>query len=184
MRRESRSLPRWCRCCFITAAAKPVVCRARDLVPMAGGATHAAAVATWVLVRARVDVLVGVAALRRRVARRFRMRSRLVNSVGMVVGLSVGVASLCILGTGGCCASMERVIRWLSMLLLVGPVVGLLVVGPSVAVACTLGTVACTLGTRCVLGVLYDGASSARRSGCACTWACVASMMRWRSWAA
>ncbi len=70
-----------------------LVCRARDLVPMARGATCAAAVATWVLICARVDVLAGVAALRRRVARRFRMRTRLVNLVGMVVGLSVGVTS-------------------------------------------------------------------------------------------
>ncbi len=36
---------------------------------MEGGATRAAAVATWALVRARGDVLVGVAALRSHAAR-------------------------------------------------------------------------------------------------------------------
>ncbi len=49
----------------MTAAAKPgrreggvtMDCRARDLVLMAGGATRAAAVATWALVRARGNVL-------------------------------------------------------------------------------------------------------------------------------
>jgi len=55
----------------MTAAAKPgrregggtMDCRARDLVLMAGGATRAAAVATWALVRAQGDVRLGVAAL-------------------------------------------------------------------------------------------------------------------------
>ena len=46
-------------------------CRARDLVPMEGGATRAAAVATWALVHTRGDVLVGVAALRSRATLRF-----------------------------------------------------------------------------------------------------------------
>ena len=97
----------------MTAAAKPgrregggaLACRARDLVLMDGGATRAAAVATWALVRARGDVLVGVAALRSRDACRFLMRSRLAESVGMLVGVTL----LCTLGTDGC-ASMERVI--------------------------------------------------------------------------
>jgi len=62
-----------------------------DLVHMEGGATHAAAVATWALVCARGDVLGGVAALRSRAARRFLMRSRLAELVGM----SVGVTLLC-----------------------------------------------------------------------------------------
>ena len=75
------------------------------LVLMEGGATQAAAVATWDLVCAQGDVLVGVAALRSRAARRFLMRSRLAELVGM----SVGVTLLCTLGTAGC-ASMERVI--------------------------------------------------------------------------
>lgn len=97
----------------MTAAAKPgrregggtMDCRARDLVLMAGGATRAAAVATWALVRARGDVLLGVAALRSRATLRFRMRSRLADSVGMFIG----VTSLRTLGTDGC-AIMERVI--------------------------------------------------------------------------
>ena len=111
----------------MTAAAKPgrregggtMDCRARDLVLMAGGATRAAAVATWALVRARGDVLLGVAALRSRATLRFRMRSRLADSVGMFVG----VTGLCTLGTDGC-AIMERVILLLSLLLVAGTVGG------------------------------------------------------------
>ena len=97
----------------MTAAAKPsrregggaLACRACDLVLMDGGATRAASIATWALVRAGGDVLVGVAALRSRDACRFLMRSRLAESVGMLVGVTL----LCTLGTDGC-ASMERVI--------------------------------------------------------------------------
>ncbi len=40
-----------------------------------GGATQAAAIATWALVRAQGDVLFGVAALRSRAARHFLMHS-------------------------------------------------------------------------------------------------------------
>ncbi len=55
----------------MTAAAKPgrhegggaLDCRTCDLVLMEEGATRAAAVATWALVRARGDVLFSVAAL-------------------------------------------------------------------------------------------------------------------------
>ncbi len=108
----------------MTAAAKPGRregvgtwdCCTRDLVLMEGGATRAAAVATWALVRARWDVLVGVAALRIRMTRHFRMRSRLAASVGMFVGVVTG---FCTLGTDGC-ASMERVILLLSILLVEG----------------------------------------------------------------
>jgi hypothetical protein len=97
----------------MTAAAKPgrnegggaLDCRTPNLVLMAGGATRAAAVATWALVRARGDVLVGVAALRSFAARCFLMRSRLAELVGMMVGVTL----LCTLGTDGC-KSMERVI--------------------------------------------------------------------------
>ena len=166
----------------MTAAAKPgrregggtMDCRARDLVLMDGGATRAAAVATWALVRARGDVLLGVAALRSRSTLRFRMRSRLADSVGMFVG----VTGLCTLGTDGC-ASVERVILPLSsLLLIVGTFGG----------TCTLGTRdmlgVCTLGTLCMCCVVEDVATSARQLGCACTWAFVASMIRWRSWAA
>ena len=63
----------------MTAAVKPgrhegggtLDCRTCDLVLMEGGATRAAAVATWALVRARGDVLFGVAALRSLTTRRF-----------------------------------------------------------------------------------------------------------------
>ena len=111
----------------MTAATKPgrcegggtMDCRARDLVLMDGGATRAAAVATWALVRARGDVLLGVAALRSRTTLRFRMRSHLADSVGMFVG----VTGLCTLGTDGC-AIMERVILLLSLLLVAGTVGG------------------------------------------------------------
>ena len=128
----------------MTAAAKPgrregggtMDCRARDLVLMAGGATRAAAVATWALVRARGDVLLGVAALRSRATLRFRMRSRLADSVGMFVGGT----GFCTLGTDGC-AIMERVILLVLLLLLVAGTVG--------------GT--CTLGTRDMLGVCTLG---------------------------
>ena len=135
--------------------------------------TCAAAVTTWALVPAQGDVLVGVAALRSHTTHRFRMRSRLAELVGMFVG----VTSLCTLGTAGC-ASIERVIILLSIVLVAGTFGG----------TCTLGTRdmlgVCTLGTRCILWVVEDVATSARQLGCACTWAFVASMIRWRSWAA
>jgi len=138
------------------------------------GATRAAAVATWALVRARGDVLGGVAALRSRDAHRFRMCSRLAELVGML--LVVG-ALLCTLGTDGC-ASMERVILLVSSVWVAGTLGGNF----------TLGTHGlsgvCTLRTRCMLGVVESVATSSKRSGCACTWAFVASMMRWRSCAA
>ncbi len=112
-------------------------------------------------------------ALRSRATRRFRMRSCLADSAGMFVG----VTGLCTLGADGC-ASMERVILLLSLLLVAGTFVG----------TCTLGTRdmlgVCTLGTRCMFWLVEDVATSARQSGCACTWAFVASMIRWRSWAA
>ena len=145
----------------------------RDLVCPEGGATRAAAVATWALVCARGDVLVGVAALRSRADRRFLMRSCLADLVGMLVGVTV----LCTLEPAGC-ASMERVILLLSSVLVAGTFGG----------TCTPGTRdmlgVCTLGTRCMLGVVEVVAVSARRSGCACTWAFLASMIRWRLWAA
>ncbi len=100
-----------------------------------GGATRAAAVATWALVCAWGDVLVDVPALRSRAARRFLLRSRLAESVGMMVGVML----LCTLGTDGC-VSMERVVLLLSL----------------VWVAGTLGS-ACTLGTCGMLGVCTLG---------------------------
>ena len=140
---------------------------------MEGGATRAATLATWVLVRARGDVLVGVAALRSRAACRFLMRSRLAELVGMLVGVTL----MCTLGTDGC-VSMERVILLLSSEWVPGTLGGV----------CTLGTRGmlgvCTLGTRCMLGVAEGVATSLKRSGLACTWAFVASMIHWRSSAA
>jgi hypothetical protein len=134
---------------------------------MEGGATQAAAVATWDLVCAQGDVLVGVAALRSRAARRFLMRSHLAKLFGMLVGITV----LCTLGTVGC-ASMEHLILLLSSVWIVGTLGGV----------CMLGV--CTLGTCCMLGVAEGVATSLNRSGLACTWAFVAFMIRWRSCAA
>ncbi len=148
-------------------------CRARDLVLMDGGATRAASVATCALVRMQGDVLVGVAALHCRAARRFLMRSRLAESVGMMVGVTL----LRTLGTDGC-ASMERVILLLSSVW----------VADTLGSACTLGTRVmlgiCTLITCCMLGVAEGVARSLKPLGCACTWAFVASMIHWRSCAA
>ncbi len=140
---------------------------------MEGGATQAAAIATWALVRTRGDVLVGVAALCSRAARRFLMHSCLAESVGMLVGITL----LSTLGTDGC-MSMERVILLLSSVWVGGTLGGI----------CTLGTCGmlgvCTLGTCCMLGVAEGVATSSKRLGRACIWACVASMIRWRSCAA
>ena len=55
-------------------------------------------------------MLVGVVALRSRTTRRFRMRSRLADSVIVLVGVML----LSTLGTDGC-ASMEHVIHLLSL---------------------------------------------------------------------
>jgi hypothetical protein len=162
----------------MTAATKPgrredggaLDCRARDLVLMEGGATWAAAVATWALVRTQGDVLVGVVALRSHAPPRFLMHSRLAESVGMLVGVTL----LSTLGTDGR-ASMECVILLLSSVWVAGTLGGI----------CTLGTCGmlgvCTLGTHCMLGVAEGVATSSKRLGRACTWACVASMIRWRS---
>jgi hypothetical protein len=132
------------------------------IVVLVIGATCAAAVATWALVGAQGDVLLfGVAALLSRTTRRFQKP----------VGMFVGVTSLCTLGTDGC-TSMEHVIFLLSIVLVACTFGG----------TCTPGTRdmlgVCTLGTRCILWVVEDVATSARRSGCACTWAFVASMIQ------
>jgi hypothetical protein len=165
----------------MTAAAKPgqcegggaLDCRACDLVLMEGGANWAAAIATWALVCTQGDVLVGVAALRSRTAYRFLMRFHLAESVGMLVGVTL----LSTLGTDGR-ASMERVILLLTSVWDAGTLGGV----------CTLGTCGmlgvCTLETYCMLGVAEGVATFSKWSGCACTWACVASMIRWRSCAA
>ena len=80
-----------------------------------GGATRAAAVATWALVRAQGDVIGGVAALRSRDARRSLMHSLLAELVGMLVVVTL----LCTLGTD-VCASMERVILLVSSVWVAG----------------------------------------------------------------
>ena len=76
---------------------------------MEGGATCAAAVATWALVCMQGDVLVGKVALRSRVARRFRIRSRLAELVVLLVGITL----LSTLRNDGC-MSMKRVILLVS----------------------------------------------------------------------
>jgi hypothetical protein len=140
---------------------------------MEGGAPRGAAVATWALVHTQGDVLVGVAALRSRSSRRFLMHSHLAESVSMLVGVTL----LSTLGTDGR-TSMERMILLLSSVWVAGTLGGV----------CTLKTRGMvsvyTLRTCCMLGVVEGVATSSKRSGCACTWACVASMIRWRSFAA
>ena len=116
---------------------------------MEGGATRAASVATWALVCTQGDVLIGVAAFRSRTARCFLRRSRLVELVGMLVGLLDGAPLLGTLETG-VCVSMERVILLLSSIWGVG----------------TLGG-GCPLGTCCVWGLAEGVALSSKRSGCA-----------------
>ncbi len=127
-----------------------------DLVLLEGGATRAAAVATWALVCVQGDVVICVVALLSHDTRRFLMRSLLADLVGMLVGVTV----LCTLGTDGC-TSMERVTLLLSSVLVAGTFGG----------TCALGTGdmlgVCTLGTRCVLGVVEDVVMCARQSGCA-----------------
>jgi hypothetical protein len=159
----------------MTVAAKPgqregggaLNCLAIDLVLMKRGATRAAAVATWALVRVQGDVLVGKVALRSRVARRFQMRSHLAESVVLLVDVTL----LSTLGNDGC-ASMGRVILLLSSVWVAGTLGGVCTLGT----CCILGV--CTLGTLCVLGVLDGVATSSKRLGRASTWAFVASMIR------
>jgi hypothetical protein len=103
---------------------------------MEGGATWAASVATWALVWTQGDVQIGVAAFRSRMACRFLRRSRLIELVGLLVGLLVGAPLLGTLITG-VCVSMECVILLLSSIWGVG----------------TLGG-GCTLRTRYVWGLV------------------------------
>ena len=140
---------------------------------MEGGATRAAAVATWAQVCAQEYVLVGVAALCSRAARHFLMRSHLAELVGMLVGVML----LCTLGTDGC-ANMERVILLLSSVCVEGTLGGVC----TLRTCCMLGV--CTLGTCCMLGVAKGVATSSKRLGCACMWAFVAFMIPWKPCAA
>jgi hypothetical protein len=122
-------------------------CCARDLVLMEGGATQAASVATWALVCMQGDVLIDVAAFCSRTARCFLRHYRLVESVGMLVGLLVGALLLGTLGTG-VCMSMERVILLLTLIWGVGTLRG-----------------GCILGTHCVWGLAEGVALSLKHSG-------------------
>jgi hypothetical protein len=114
---------------------------------MEGGVTQAAAIATWALVCMQGNVLIGVAALRSRMACCFLRHSRLVESVGMLVGLLVGTPLLGTFGTG-VCVSMEQVILLLSLIWGVG----------------TLGG-GCPLGTRCMWGLAEGVVLSSKRLG-------------------
>jgi hypothetical protein len=114
---------------------------------MEGGATWAASVDTWALVCTQGDVLIGVAAFCSHTACRFLRHSRLVELVGMLVGLLVGALLLSTLGTG-VCMSMEHVILLLTLIWGVG----------------TLGG-GCNLGTRCVWGLAEGVALSSKQSG-------------------
>jgi hypothetical protein len=139
----------------MTAAMKPgrcegggsLDCCACDLVLMEGGATWAASVATWALVCMQGDVLIGVAAFCSCMAHRFLRHSRLVELVGILVGLLVGAPLLGTLRTG-VSMSMERVILLLTLIWCVGTLRG-----------------GCTLGTRCVWGLVEGVALSLKRSG-------------------
>ncbi len=133
-------------------------------MPNAGGATHAAAIATWACVRKHGDVLIVWSAHRSRAACRFQMRSRLIESVGGVVGLLVGAL---LMGTlrNGIVMFIERII------LLLASVWGMGILA-----------VVCTRGTRCTGGVSVSVCSNC--SGCAFICTCVASTIHWRSFMA
>jgi len=79
---------------------------------MEGGATWAAAVATWALVRIGGEVLIGVAVLHSRTACCFLFRSCLVESVGMLGGAPL---LLGILGTGVCVSIECKILLLLSI---------------------------------------------------------------------
>ena len=106
-------------------------------------------------------------------ARRFQMRSCLMESVGGAVGLMVGCGAVGLLvhallmGTlgNGVIMFIERVI------LLLASVWGMGILA-----------VVCTLGTHCTGGVSV--AMCSNRSGCAFICACVASTICWRSFVA
>ena len=102
------------------------------------------------------DMLSGVAASCSRTACHYLRCTRLVTSVGPLIDFLMLLGTLGI----GVCVSKERVILLLSSLWDVGMLVGV-----------------CTLGTCCMLGVVGGVVVSLKRSGCACMWACVASMI-------
>ncbi len=65
-------------------------CHACKRVINAGGATRAAAIATWACIRMHGDMLIVGSALHSCAARRFRARSHLMELVGGAVGFLVG----------------------------------------------------------------------------------------------
>ncbi len=139
----------------------------------AGGATHAAAIATWACVQMHGDVLIVGSARRSPAARHFRTRSRLMESVGGAVGLLVGggafglLVGALLMGTlgNGVVMFIKRVI------LLLASVWGMGILA-----------VVCTLGTCCTGGVSVAVCSN--QSGCAFICICVASTICWRSFMA
>jgi hypothetical protein len=127
----------------------------------AGGATRAAAIATWACVRMCGDVLIVGSALLSRAARRFQTHSHLMDLVGGAVGLLVGVL---LMGTleNGVVMFIECVI------LLLASVWGMGIL-----------EIVCTLGTCCTAGVSVAVCSN--WLACAFICACVASTIHWRS---
>ncbi len=101
----------------------------------AGGATHAAAVATWARVRMRGDVLIVGSALCSHAAHHFRMRSRLMESIGGAVEMLVDALLMSTLVNG-----VAMFIKCLILLLASVWGMGIL-------------AVICILGTRCTRGV-------------------------------
>ncbi len=197
MRRVRCTSLYWGHCCIITAAAKPGYgvgcgtpnCHVRERVFEEGGATWAAAVATWAWVLMHGVGLVGVEALKSHAAHRLQWHSCLDKLAGKVVGLMlVGWAGLpvglLVVGMGdalvglpagilvgtliiGDCSCMERMICLLSLI-------------------CGLGVLggACSLGTCCLLWLFSGIMVSSNLLGFACKWACVASTIHCRSYAA
>ncbi len=130
----------------------------------AGGTTLAATVATWACVHMRGDMLIVGSVLHSRAARRFRTRSHLMELVGGVVGLLMGVLLMGTLGNG-VVMFIERIIHLLASVWGMG----------ILAVICTLGT-CCTGGVSVVV--------CSNRSSCAFICACVGSTICWRSFVA
>jgi len=162
----------WCHCCPIIAAAKPgrhdsggkLDCRVHKRVLNAGGAICAAAVATWACVLMCGGVFIVDSALCSCAARWLHMCSRLMVSVGGVVGLLVDA-----LGTlgNGVIMFIEHVIGLWSSLWGMG-----------------IFTVIWTLKTCCVGGLSVCVAMCSDLSGCALICACDASTICCRSVAA
>jgi hypothetical protein len=139
-------------------------CRVCERVLNAGGATCAAAVATWACVCMRGDALIFGSALCSHAACRFRMYSRLMELVGGAFGLLVGALSM---GTlrNGVVMFIECVICLLASVWGMG-----------------ILAVVCTLRPCCTRGVSV--ALCSNWLGCAFICACVASTIRWRSFVA